>query len=266
VPQLALYDHERDTLVSHFDRVCVPELVRRESTAYASRFGGSPQMLSCGGLLPTPTRRRTVDDAPQRPDRQRGPDLEPRLKLLPAPAVHPDLAATAALASAHNDGAATWIQIGLGKRKCLADPQSGSPKNDDQRAQPRAICPVVSSAHDGDDFLDRRRVRRVTQTFIPRRGVPGDSPACWPAIDDARPCLTKRIPSRPPQDVETGSVDRRRHAAVCTSDDAAHADILQTLSWRAAGLRPPTSRHVHSFGRSTWSPVCKTLAQRGVNR
>jgi hypothetical protein len=64
VPQLALNDHERDALVSHFDRMSVP-LVRRESAAYASCLGGSSQLLSCGGLLPMPTSRRTVDNAQQ---------------------------------------------------------------------------------------------------------------------------------------------------------------------------------------------------------
>jgi hypothetical protein len=37
------------------------------------------------------------------------------VKVLAAPAVHPDLAATAALPAAHKNGAATWIQIGLGE-------------------------------------------------------------------------------------------------------------------------------------------------------
>lgn len=36
---LALNDHERNALLSHFDRMRVPELVRRESAAYASRLG-----------------------------------------------------------------------------------------------------------------------------------------------------------------------------------------------------------------------------------
>ncbi len=168
-PQLALNDHERNALVSHFDRMRVPELVRRESAAYASRLGGSSQVLPRGGLLPMATSRRTVDDAQQLPDWQRRPDLEPRLELLPAPAVHPNLAATAALTSAHKNSAATWIQIGLGKSECFADPQSRSPKNYDQRAQPSAVRPVVGGAHHSDDLLDRRGVSRVPQAFIPRR-------------------------------------------------------------------------------------------------
>lgn len=51
--------------------------------------------------------------------------------LFPRPAVHPYLAASAALALAHKDRATDRIEVGLGERERLADPQPGTPENDD---------------------------------------------------------------------------------------------------------------------------------------
>jgi len=77
--------------------------------------------------------------------------------LLPGPAIHPDLAPLAALAVADQDWAATRVQIALGQRKRLADPQAGAPQHDDQTTQPGAVSIVAGGAHDGDDLLDARR-------------------------------------------------------------------------------------------------------------
>jgi hypothetical protein len=41
VAELALDDEQRDTFAGHLDRVRVPQLVRRESTANAGRFRGA---------------------------------------------------------------------------------------------------------------------------------------------------------------------------------------------------------------------------------
>jgi hypothetical protein len=57
---------------------------------------------------------RTVDHAEQRPDRQLQTQLEPGLQLLPAPGVHADLAAPAALAASDEHGATALIEIALG--------------------------------------------------------------------------------------------------------------------------------------------------------
>ena len=40
MPELALDDHERDAFAGYLDRVRVPELVRGESAAHPSCFGG----------------------------------------------------------------------------------------------------------------------------------------------------------------------------------------------------------------------------------
>jgi hypothetical protein len=49
-----------------------------------------------------------------RPDRQLQTQLEPGLQLLPAPGVHADLAAPAALAASDEHGATALIEIALG--------------------------------------------------------------------------------------------------------------------------------------------------------
>jgi hypothetical protein len=68
------------------------------------------------------------------------------------------------------------IQIALGERERFADPQPGAPEHDDQPPKPDAVGAIAGGAHDGDDLLDRRRVRRVAEPFVARRSaavVPG---------------------------------------------------------------------------------------------
>jgi hypothetical protein len=48
VPQLPLDHHERSAFVSHFNRVGVPQLVRREPTSHARSPGGMVQLLPRG--------------------------------------------------------------------------------------------------------------------------------------------------------------------------------------------------------------------------
>src|SRR6188472_1199953 len=117
------------------------------------------QFRTGGAGCPRPTACRTVDDAEQRSDRQLDPGLEPWFELLPRPVVHPDLAAPAALAAPHRQRSAARIEVGLGERERLTDPQAGAPEHDDQAAQPAAVETVTGAAHHGDDLLDRRRIR-----------------------------------------------------------------------------------------------------------
>jgi hypothetical protein len=58
--------------------------------------------------------------------------------LLPAPFVHPDLAAAATLAAADEDRSAPVVKVVLGQRQRFLDAQAGAPKNDDHRSQPPA--------------------------------------------------------------------------------------------------------------------------------
>jgi len=69
------------------------------------------------------------------------------------------------LATTHKDRAACRVKVALGQRQRLADPQPSPPEHDDQppKAQPFRTFP--GAAHDSDDFLDTRRIRRVRPLF-----------------------------------------------------------------------------------------------------
>jgi hypothetical protein len=87
----------------------------------------------------------TIDDAQQRSDWQIDACGQPREQVFPAPLVHPDLAAAAALAAADQDRPAPVIEVVLGERTRLLDAQSGRPKHHDHRSQPPPV-PVVGGA------------------------------------------------------------------------------------------------------------------------
>jgi hypothetical protein len=143
MPELALDDDQRDAFVGHFDRVSVPQLMRREPSTDTSCGGRASQLFAASGLLPVPAGGRTVDYAQQRSDRKPGTDLEPRLQLRPVPAVHANLAALAALATPNEDRAASAVEIGLGEVERFADPQPGAPQDHDERPEPSAVGPVT---------------------------------------------------------------------------------------------------------------------------
>jgi hypothetical protein len=70
------------------------------------------------------------------PERQLEPQLEPGLELVPAPAIHADFPAPAALAASDEEGAAALIENALGEGECFLDAQSGAPQDGNQAAQP----------------------------------------------------------------------------------------------------------------------------------
>ena len=85
MPELPLYDQQRDTLTRHLDCVRMPLLVRRDPT---SNTGG----MSRGVELDTDPRGRTrppagrpPQHAEQRPDREGGTEFQPRVQLLLIP-------------------------------------------------------------------------------------------------------------------------------------------------------------------------------------
>jgi hypothetical protein len=129
------------------------------------------QLLASGGRLPVPTARCTTDHAQQRSDRQAWPELEPRVELLPRPAVHPDLASLPAFAPADEHGAARTVEISLRKRERFADPESGAPEQHDQRPEAQSVSFLTSHAHDCDDLLDRWRVGRVVHALVAGRAA-----------------------------------------------------------------------------------------------
>ncbi len=131
--ELALDRHQRLTLVGKLDSLRMPQLMRCEPSAHARRFRWSPQLFAGGAGLPAPTCGRAMDHAEQRPDRERGAELLPWGQRVPGPAVHAHLAPPSSFASAHGEGAAGAVKVGLGEVECFADSQSGSPEQDDPR-------------------------------------------------------------------------------------------------------------------------------------
>ena len=131
----------------------------------------------------TGARVGSVQDAEERSDRQGLAQLDPWLKLLPRPAVHPDLTAFAAFALPHQDRPTNWIQVGLGERERFADPQAGAPQDDDQRTESDPVGIIARCAHDRDDLLDRRRIRRIAQALVVGCATLVESSRAWPAID-----------------------------------------------------------------------------------
>jgi hypothetical protein len=123
-------------------------MVRREPAADA---GGRREVAQRGASRrcgPRPASRRTTDYAEERSDWHCDAELEPRVEMLPAPAVHTDLAAFTAFPAANNDAATYGVEVALGERERFADPQSRSPKHDDQRAGTQTMCAIAGAAHD----------------------------------------------------------------------------------------------------------------------
>jgi hypothetical protein len=61
---------------------------------------------------------------------------------------------------------AARVQVGLGERERLTDPQARAPQHDDQAAQPTAVDAVAGAAHHRDDLLDRRWVGGVAHPLV----------------------------------------------------------------------------------------------------
>ena len=136
MPELALYDQERDPLAGHLDSGGVPELVGCKPAADSGGQRGPMQLGTDPGRRAWPPAGRAAQNAGERADRQGPAQLEPGVELLPRPAVHPDLAPATALPGTDQHCAALAVKVGLSQRERLADPQTGTPEHDDQPAQP----------------------------------------------------------------------------------------------------------------------------------
>ena len=213
VSELALDDDQRHSFMRHLDGVRMTELMRREPPPDARACCGARQLLAGRGWLPAPARSRAANHTRQRADRQLTTGSHPRLQLRPRPAIHPDLATTAALAVTHQDRAARGIQVGLREIGRLTDPQTRPPQNHDQRAQPGAVGAAAGFAHHRDDLLDRGRVRR-----IPPALVSGSTTLVKAGHRDRRPAMTSRVIQDglhllPPTGACDGSVNPRSSTA-----------------------------------------------------
>jgi hypothetical protein len=67
------------------------------------------------------------------------------------------LAAAIVLAMPDHNRPAPFLQIGLGQRERLVDPQPGTSEHDDESVEANAVRGVLGAAHDRDDLIDRRR-------------------------------------------------------------------------------------------------------------
>jgi hypothetical protein len=105
----------------HLDRVSMPQLVGREPPSHPRPDGGMVQMLARGRRLPSASSGRSVDNAEHRADREPATDLQPRIELLPRPAIHPNLSPLAALPPPDEYRAARSVQVTLLERECFAD-------------------------------------------------------------------------------------------------------------------------------------------------
>ena len=66
--------------------------------------------------------------------------------MVPGPAIHSYLAASAALAATNKHRAAGSIQIAFLKRERFTDPQPGTPEQHDQGAQAVAVGAVTNGS------------------------------------------------------------------------------------------------------------------------
>jgi hypothetical protein len=65
--------------------------------------------------------------------------------------------------------AAIGVEVCLVEHQRFADPKSCAPQHNDHAAQPDSLRAVAAGAHDGDDLVHGRRIRRVAEPLVPRR-------------------------------------------------------------------------------------------------
>jgi hypothetical protein len=109
LPELALDDDQGHALTRHLNGMRVSQLVRREPAANSGFASGVAKLRSDPSGSARPTARRSSEHTEQRVYRKRGSEHEPRLELLPCPAVHPDLTPLTTLATADQHSAARGI-------------------------------------------------------------------------------------------------------------------------------------------------------------
>ena len=205
---------------------------RRSSQRAAAAAHGRPR------VAPLTTQK-------QRPDRQLHPRVAARARAAPTPSRpcrprgggRPCRAAPAATA--------TRVEVGLGERERLADPQAGAPEHDDQAAQAAAVDAVAGAAHHGDDLLDRRWIRGVAHPLVARSGRPA-----WKsgrvAGERRRPAASSSSSDiTPPRESET-------HPSLlpATSGAPAARPRSYTQARRLARARPQSAPPANAAARS----------------
>src|SRR4051812_47755057 len=141
---------------------------RRRIPAWAASRRNSTRALALDHGRPRVGPSMTQNSGPTGSSR-RAASGEPGAQLLPAPGVHADLAAPAALAAAHQQPAAPEVAVALAERQRLRDAQPAPPEHDHQRAQPLAVGVVAGLAHHGDDLVHGRRVGGIEPPLVAGR-------------------------------------------------------------------------------------------------
>ena len=159
---------QRLCLSCHFNGVGVAQLVRRKAATDTGPARQAPELRSCRGSRPRPSRRGSVDHAEKRANRQLNPELQPGIKLLPSPTVHPNLAALATLAMADEHRSAPGLEVSLGERQSLADPKTGSPEDYGEPSKAQSRRPLPGLAHHSDDLLHPRWIGGVAAPLVLR--------------------------------------------------------------------------------------------------
>ena len=171
MPELALDDVQRHALAGELERVRVAQLVRREPAPDACLGGEPAQLAAYPGAGPGPPAGGAVDDAEQRSDGQLGTRCEPRAQVLPAPLVHADFSALAALAVSDQQRTPPGVEVALCECERFVNAQAAAPEHNDHRAQPPAVTVTRGVPHDRDDLLDGRWVGRVPDPLVARRAT-----------------------------------------------------------------------------------------------
>ena len=122
------------------------QLMGREPSPDTGTRSGVAQLDPDSRRHARPTARGAAQHAEQRPHGQRPSQRQPRVELLPGPAVHPDLAALAALALAHQDRAALQVKIALSlsaSASLTRNPARPSTTISARSRTPSALSPAV---------------------------------------------------------------------------------------------------------------------------
>jgi hypothetical protein len=67
------------------------------------------------------------------------------------------------------DRAARLIEVALGQRERLADPQPRAPNHHDQPPQPQTMHAIACDTHDQHDLLHTRRIGGIAHALVTRR-------------------------------------------------------------------------------------------------
>ncbi len=101
--------------------------------------------------------------------------VDPRLELVPCPAIHPDLASLAALSAAHEHSPSGSVQVAFLVRERRAGPEAGAPQEHDERAESMSVGAVADGSHHRHDLFVGRRISRVLLALV-SRGTPSVVP------------------------------------------------------------------------------------------